>query len=213
MGRKLAAILVADFVGSTAAMQSDEERALAQVANLLDIVSAHVAEHEGRVFNTAGDSILAEFASPVSALRAAMEARMAIAGTPGLSAESTRFGLHVADVVAVGTDLRGDGVNVTARIQSAAEPGQILVSGLLFDHVKRNSPCGFDDLGAVDLKGLEQPVQLFRVTGQMDRNIGLIVPARNPLTGNETELAGRHPLRDRILRRRGPGVSRRRADR
>jgi adenylate cyclase len=83
MQRRLAAIMVADFVNSTPAMESDEERTVTCVAACMKMVGDVVARHEGRVFNTAGDAVLTEFASPVNALRAAMEARNAIAWRDG----------------------------------------------------------------------------------------------------------------------------------
>lgn len=164
MDRKLATILVGDFVGSSAAMEADEERMLARVMQALDAVTACVGHHGGRVFNTAGDAVLAEFDSPVNALKAAIEARSTLASTGDLTPKNMRFGLHVADVVRFGDDLRGDGVNVAARLQQMAEPGEIDVSGALYDHVRRVSPCAFDDLGPHPVKGMSDP-ELHRIFG------------------------------------------------
>ena len=135
MERKLATILVGDFVGSTAAMERNEEAALERVMRGLGVVAECVEHHNGRVFNRAGDAVLAEFESPINALKAAIEARSLLATTQGLGPSDMRFGLHVADVVQVGDDLRGDGVNLAARLQQEADPGEIDVSGLLYDHV------------------------------------------------------------------------------
>ena len=107
MDRRIAAILFADIVASTPAMANDEEGSLSRFIEWLEMVRAGVTEHGGRVFNTAGDAILAEFPSAVNALRTAMEARSALP-----SADLMRFSLHVDDVVAVDDDLRGDGVNI-----------------------------------------------------------------------------------------------------
>lgn len=163
MHRKLATILVGDIVGSTAQMERDEEAAVRRFQDCLGAVSQTVQDHEGRVFNRAGDAVLAEFSSPVNALRAAMEARGALARVDASSPSDMRFGLHIADVMEVDGDLRGDGVNIAARIQSGAEPGAIDTSRMLVDQVRRNSPCIFDDLGERSFKGISEPIQIFRV--------------------------------------------------
>jgi len=169
VNRRLAAILVGDIVSSTPAMEADEEAAVPLFARCLDAVRAAVERRDGRVFSTAGDALLAEFPSPVNALRAANEARSALVSVDGGSPAMMRFGLHLADVMEVGDDLRGDGVNLAARIQGEAEPGEILVSSALIEQVRRSSPCTFEDLGETDLKGISAPVRLYRITGEMER--------------------------------------------
>ena len=178
MERKLAAIMVADFVGSTAAMESDEERAVTCVNACMKAVGDTISRHDGRIFNTAGDAVLAEFSSPVNALRATMEARNLVAVVPGASPHDMRFGLHVADVVVVGKDLRGDGINVATRIQSAAEPGEIEVSEVLYQHVRRVSPCAFEHIGERSFKGISEPIQVYRVGSTIDRHRFQSAPTR-----------------------------------
>jgi len=179
MQRKLATIMVGDFVGSTPAMETDEERAITQIDTVLETVRMVVQRHDGRVFGTAGDALLAEFASPVNALRSAIEARAEIAALPGSSGGDMRFGLHLADVVVVGSDLRGDGVNIAARIEASAPPGAIEVSGLLYDQVRRVSPCGFADIGERRLKGILEPIRIYRVTELVDRHVFQFAPTRS----------------------------------
>lgn len=176
MERKLATILVGDFVGSTAAMAQDEEVALARVSRGLELTRSCVERHSGRVFNTAGDSILAEFDSAVNALKAAIDTRSMLGSAAGLVPQDMRFGLHLADVVRVGTDLRGDGVNIAARLQAAAEPGEIDVSGVLYQAVHRVSPCAFSDRGAQVLKGVGSPLQVYRVGSSIDRHVYQAAP-------------------------------------
>ncbi len=171
MERKLATILVGDVVGSTAAMEANEEHALEHVAQGLKLVSACVDRHDGRVFNTAGDAILAEFDSPVNGLKSAIEARSMLASAKGLAPKDMRFGLHLADVACFGDDLRGDGVNIAARLQQNAEPGEIDVSEILYNHVRRVSPCGFSELGERQFKGVSEPVRVMRVGSSMDRHV------------------------------------------
>ena len=179
MQRKLATIMVADVVGSTPAMETDEETALTRVASCLQAVEDMVARYEGRVFNTAGDAVLAEFSSPVNALRASMEARNAIATVPGATAFDIRFGLHLADVAVFGNDLRGDGVNVAARLQATAEAGAIDVSRAVYDHVRRIAPCKFEEIGERKLKGISEPMLVYRVGQTTDRHRYLTAPTRN----------------------------------
>ncbi|SDD51964.1 tetratricopeptide repeat protein [Ruegeria marina] len=167
MHRKLATILVGDIVGSTLQMERDEEGSVRRFQNCLGAVARTVNEHDGRVFSRAGDAVLAEFSSPVNALRAAMEARGALARVDASSPKDMRFGLHIADVMDVEGDLRGDGVNIAARIQSEADPGAIDTSRLLVDQVRRNSPCIFDDLGERTFKGISEPIRIFRVRDEI----------------------------------------------
>ncbi|AXI42409.1 adenylate/guanylate cyclase domain-containing protein [Sulfitobacter sp. SK011] len=183
MERRLSALFVADIVGSTPAMEANEEQALVSNNACLDEITQAITAKSGRVFGTAGDSILAEFPSPVNALQAAIDARAAITQNRRCSQSVIRIGLHLADVVVQGTDLRGDGVNVAARIQSNAAPGAIEVSTPFFDQVKRISPCVFDDLGAQTFKGVSNPMQIFRVKTASDRARYGIVPTVSPHVG------------------------------
>ena len=171
MERRLATILVGDFVGSTSRMEADEECAVRLITSAMELVTGCVTRNSGRVFNMAGDAMLAEFSSPVNALHAAIESRASLGSAPGLTPADMRFGLHVADVMTVGDDLRGDGVNIAARLQSTTDPGEIDVSGVLYDHVRRAAPCGFDMLGDRTLKGLAEPVQVMRVRATADRHV------------------------------------------
>lgn len=176
MKRKLTTIMVADIVGSTPGFEADEEGAARRFKRALQIVADAVGAQGGRVFSGEGDSALAEFDSPVSALRAAIAARTALSVAEDLSAEVMRFGLHVADVIADGAELRGGGVNIAARIESSARPGAIDVSGALYDHVRRVSPCQFEDCGPRNLKGVSDPVRIYRVVSSVDRHLRQTAP-------------------------------------
>lgn len=178
MQRRLATIMVGDFVGSTPAMERDEEQAVARISQVLATVKAVVQQHDGRVFATAGDALLAEFSSPVNALRCSIEARSQVGAMPGCTADDIRLGLHVADVILVDGDLRGDGVNIAARIEASAQPGTIDVSSALYDQVHRVSPCGFEYIGERMLKGISEPVRIYRVKEVMDRHVFQFAPTR-----------------------------------
>jgi TolB-like protein/tetratricopeptide (TPR) repeat protein len=179
--------MVADFVASTSEMETDEDVAVTRIAACLDAVSAVILRHQRRVFNTPGDAILSEFSSPINALHAALDARAALVGIAGSTPQDMRFGIHLADVIVVGTDLRGDGVNLAARLQASAEPGEIIVSEALVQQVQRNSPCGFVDLGERPLKGLSKPVRSFRAgtpavkhVNDLRKAMPTALPARRP---------------------------------
>jgi adenylate cyclase len=170
MQRRMAAIMVGDVVGYSRLMELAEERTAECLRAYRALVAEKVAWLHGRVFSTAGDAVLAEFPSAINALRCAVEIRSALAGAePPVADEplKMRFGLHLADVVVQGDDLVGDGVNLAARIQQAAAPDTICVSGVLFDQVRRNSPYIFEDLGEQSFKNISEPVHVYRVRGEM----------------------------------------------
>ena len=169
MQRHMAAIMVGDIVGYSAMMEKSEERTIERLENCRALIADKVGLLDGRIFNVVGDATLAEFSSPVNAVRCASEIRSALAGAAPSDDEPLRmrFGIHLADVVARGDDLVGDGVNLAARIQQAADPDSICVSGVLFDHVRRNSPFVFDPLGEQSFKNISEPIRVYRVRGEM----------------------------------------------
>ncbi len=172
MKRRLAAILVADVAGYSSLMEADEEGTAARMASCRAIADAEITKADGRLFKTMGDAVLAEFASPMNAVHCAVGIRNAL--VPANQGEDRplvmRFGLHLADVLVEGDDLIGDGVNLAARIQQAAEPSAIDVSGALFEQVRRTSPYAFDELGERQFRNISEPVQVFRLRGEMRRH-------------------------------------------
>jgi class 3 adenylate cyclase/TolB-like protein len=165
----MAAIMVGDIVGYSAMMEKSEEKTVARLGTCQSLISEKVASLDGRIFKRAGDAALAEFPSPINALRCAVEIGVALPGIEASEVEplKMRFGVHLADVAVQGDDLVGDGVNLAARLQQAAEPGAVWVSGVLFDHIRRNSPFSFDDLGERRFKNLSEPIRIYRVRGEM----------------------------------------------
>jgi class 3 adenylate cyclase/TolB-like protein len=191
MQRRLAAIMVADIVGSSSLMEEAEEHTADRVARCRELIREKAASLGGRIFNTAGDAWLAEFGSPINALRCAAEIRSALAGRDDVEADPLRlrFGLHLADVVVQGDDLVGDGVNVASRIQQEAEPDSICVSGVFFDHVRRNSPFAFEDIGERRLKNLSGPIRIYRLREELARHRLQTAPTRVPTTGEKRPLS------------------------
>ena len=133
--RRLAAILAADVCGYSARMEQDEAATLHSLTDLKEIIDNRVKTSRGRVFSRAGDGFLAEFQSPVAAVRAAFDIQRDLAQARREDSEAfdMRIGVHLADVVIDGEDLLGDGVNVATRIESVSEPGAVTVSQPVFD--------------------------------------------------------------------------------
>lgn len=185
MKRRIAAIMVGDVVGYSAMMERAEERTVERLNGCQTVVADKVRLLDGRIFNTAGDATLAEFPSPVNAVRCAVEIRATLAGLDSSDGEPLRmrFGIHLADVVVRGEDLLGDGINVAARIQQDAPPDSICVSGALFDHVRRNSPFIFDPVGERRFKNIFEPIQVFRVRGEIGAHRLQSAPTTSRQTG------------------------------
>jgi TolB-like protein/class 3 adenylate cyclase/tetratricopeptide (TPR) repeat protein len=166
-GRRLAAIFAADVAGYSRLMGQDEEgtlRALSAARATLDRV---IADHGGRIVNTAGDSVLAEFPSAVAAVKCAMAAQEKLAQAETEATQGVhllfRIAVHVGDVLPSGTDIYGDGINVCARLQEIAEPGGVCVSGAAYQYVRKVLSVAFDDLGERRLKNIDEPVRAFAI--------------------------------------------------
>lgn len=167
--RKLTAILSADAVSYSRMMSENEERALRILADHRRIIDAIIHAHEGRIVNTAGDSVLAEFPSSVEAVRSAIEIQEALKtrndALPDDQRMPFRVGVNLGDVMISGTDLLGDGVNVAARLQSIAEPGGICISSSVYDQISGKINLGFADLGERNLKNITRPIHVYQVAG------------------------------------------------
>ena len=163
--RKLAAILAADVAGYSRLMEADEEGTLRLLAAHRAVVDSIIELHDGRVVNTAGDSVLAEFTSPVEAVRAAHEIQDALKtrneSLPEPRRMQFRIGVHLGDVMIKGDDLLGDGVNVAARLQAMAEPGGLCISASIFDQIEGKLSLRFHDIGEQTLKNIARPVRAF----------------------------------------------------
>jgi adenylate cyclase len=165
--RKLVAILAADVEGYSRMMEIDEEGTLATLSAHRTITDELIAQHGGRIFNTAGDSVLAEFASVFAAVDCAidMQRALAAANEPLDEARRLRFriGINVGDVMVKDGDIFGDGVNIAARLEGLAEPGGICISRGVRDHIRHKLPHAFEDLGEQAVKNIAQPIRCFRL--------------------------------------------------
>jgi adenylate cyclase len=178
MQRRLAAILAADVVGFSALMERDEEGTYAAVGRLRrEIVEPRLAEHQGRLIKTTGDGFLAEFASPLAALRSAMALQGDLGRDQG--ALRLRVGLNLGDViVAEDGDIYGEGVNVAARLEALCEPGGILISGKIHEEVDGKIDASFDDRGEQQVKNITRPVRIYSVrpVGAPETAVSLPLP-------------------------------------
>jgi adenylate cyclase len=168
--RRLIAIFAADVAGYSRLMGADEVSTLRDLTQRRAILDGLIASHRGRIANTAGDSVLAEFGSAVDAVQCAVEAQAALAeANAGLSPDrqiNFRIGVHVGDVMIKGGDLFGDAVNIAARLQTLASASGTCISGVAHDQVRKILPFAFADLGAQQVKNIEEPVRAFAVTAK-----------------------------------------------
>jgi TolB-like protein/class 3 adenylate cyclase len=165
--RKLAAIFAADIAGYSRLMGLDEAGTLTRLRASREIMDRLIAAHRGRIFNTAGDSVVADFVSAVDAVQCAVAVQEALgkenAGVAEGEAMHFRIGIHVGDVIVEGTNLFGDAVNIAARLEAVAEPGGICVSSVVRDQIVTKLPIGFTDLGEQQVKNIARPIRAYRV--------------------------------------------------
>jgi class 3 adenylate cyclase/DNA-binding MarR family transcriptional regulator len=165
--RRLAAIVYADVAGYTRLMNADEAGTLRLLTSHRVMIERLIPQHGGRIANTAGDSVLAEFPSAVDALQCALGIQERVAATQEEVSEdrrvSFRIGIHVGEAMVQGRDLFGDAVNVAARMQAIAEPGTVCLSGSAHEYVHKVLPVTFEDLGPRAVKNIETPIRAYRV--------------------------------------------------
>jgi len=165
--RKLAAILVADVVGFSKLMGENEDRTLKNLKACRSLTDEAIKLNHGRIFGSAGDSVIAEFASPVDAVVAATEFQRNLRDrNEGVSDEDQmlfRVGLNLGDVIIEGDNLYGDGVNVAARLEAAAEPGGITLSGKFHDEVCRKLDMSLVSTGEQVMKNITNPVPTYKI--------------------------------------------------
>lgn len=165
--RRLTTILCADVQGYSRLMGADEAGTLADLRRSRAIMTGLVERHDGRVVNTWGDALIAEFPSVVEAVQCAIEVQQELSSLDSDRPEAERMryriGINLGDVMLDGTDIYGDGVNIAARLQELAEPGGILISGPVYDQVHNKLTIGFDCLGQQQVKNVAAPVMSYRV--------------------------------------------------
>jgi adenylate cyclase len=178
--RRLAAILAADVAGFSALMERDEEGTYSRIGSLRrEVIEPRLSEHQGRLIKTTGDGFLAEFASPIAALRCALAIQSTQLDDP--DALRLRIGLNLGDVIIEeGGDVYGEGVNVAARLEGLADPGGILISGKIHSEVEGKVTANFEDRGEQQIKNITRPVRIYavRLAGAV-RKSAATIPAIN----------------------------------
>ncbi len=159
--RKLAAIFAADVAGYSRLMGQDEIGTLRRLTACRAILDERIAAHRGRIFGSAGDSVVADFASAVDAVQCAVAVQEALAGEEQMR---FRIGVHVGDVIVQGDNLFGDGVNIAARLEALAEPGGICISRVVRDQIRDKLPYAFEDLGEQSVKNIARPVRVYAMS-------------------------------------------------
>ena len=181
--RRLAAILSADVKGYSRLIREDEEATIRTLTAYREVMASLIQQRRGRVVDSLGDNLLAEFGSVVDAVQCAVEIQRALKvqneDLPVGRRMEFRIGINLGDVVVEGERLYGDGVNLTARLEGLAEPGGICISGTAFDHVKNKLEVGFEDLGAQEVKNIAEPVRVYSVVIDTVREAG--PPEKSPL--------------------------------
>jgi adenylate cyclase len=176
ISRRLVAVFAADVEGYSRLMGADEVGTLKGLTERRAILDKIIGEHRGRIANTAGDSVLAEFGSAVDAVQCAVDAQTSLAEANSGQAPDRRMcfriGIHIGDVMVRAGDLFGDGVNITARLQTLAKPGGVCISGATYDQVRKVLPITFADLGVLQVKNIQEPIRAYQVGGPSEGREG-----------------------------------------
>jgi class 3 adenylate cyclase len=168
--RRLTAILCADVFGYSRLMGEDEEATLRTLSSYRMLIDSLIERHHGRFVNSAGDSVLAEFASVVNAVQCAVEIQTTLkaenARLPPERRMEFRIGVNLGDVMVDGEQIYGDGVNIAARLESLADPGSICISGSVHEQLGNKLALVYEDLGEQSVKNIPKPIRVFRVRSE-----------------------------------------------
>ncbi|MES5481738.1 SUMF1/EgtB/PvdO family nonheme iron enzyme [Bradyrhizobium sp. INPA03-11B] len=168
MPRRLAAIVVGDIAGYSRLMQLDEEGTHTRVKRTeRDLIEPTIAEHHGKLVKTTGDGFIAMFDSPVEAVRCSIVIQQNMIGRNAAIARDHwieyRIGVNLGDVIIEPDDVYGDGVNVASRLEGIAAPGDVFISGGIYEQIKHKMVCGYESLGDKKVKNITDPIRVYRV--------------------------------------------------
>src|SRR6476659_10038170 len=171
--RRLAAIVAGDISGYSRLMQIDEEGTHNRVKRIeRDLIEPTIVEHHGKLVKTTGDGFIAIFDSPVEAVRCSIVIQQNLIGRntslPKNSWIEYRIGVNLGDVIVEPDDVYGDGVNIATRLEGIADPGQVYVSGGIYEQIKHKVVCGYESLGDRKVKNITDPVRVYRVLPDAD---------------------------------------------
>src|SRR3984885_13980128 len=184
MKRKIAAIFAADIAGYSKLVAEDEEETLRRLASYRAVMDDFIARAGGRIFNTAGDAVLAEFPSAVEAVRCAIDIQESLRtrnmAYPASRQMSFRIGITIGDVVERNGDLLGDGVNIAARLEGIAPVGGICISRTVYEQVANKLSVQFADIGEQQVKNIPNPVHAYKFEMRPDDGRFVAAPVKKP---------------------------------
>jgi formylglycine-generating enzyme required for sulfatase activity/class 3 adenylate cyclase len=168
MPRRLAAIVAGDISGYSRLMQLDEEGTHNRVKRIeRDLIEPTITEHHGKLVKTTGDGFIAIFDSPVEAVRCSIVIQQNLVGRnaslPNHYWIEYRIGVNLGDVIIETDDVYGDGVNIASRLEGIADPGQVYISGGIYEQIKHKLVCGYESLGDRKVKNITDPIRVYRV--------------------------------------------------
>jgi formylglycine-generating enzyme required for sulfatase activity/class 3 adenylate cyclase len=168
MPRRLAAIVAGDIAGYSRLMQIDEDGTHTRVKRIeRDLIEPSIVEHHGKLVKTTGDGFLAIFDSPVEAVRCGIVIQQNMVGRntslPKHHWIEYRIGVNLGDIIIEADDVYGDGVNIATRLEGIAEPGEVYISGGIYEQIKHKLVCGYESLGDRKVKNITDPVRVYRV--------------------------------------------------
>ena len=166
--RRLAAIVAGDIAGYSRLMQIDEEGTHLRVKRIeRDLIEPSIVGHHGRLVKTTGDGFIAIFDSPVEAVRCGIVIQQNMVGRNASMPKhhwiEYRIGVNLGDVIVEADDVFGDGVNIATRLEGIADPGQVYISGGIYEQIKHKLVCGYESLGDRKVKNITDPVRVYRV--------------------------------------------------
>jgi len=166
--RRLAAIVAGDIAGYSRLMQMDEEGTHNRVKRIeRDLIEPSIIEHHGKLVKTTGDGFIAIFDSPVEAVRCSIVIQQNLVGRNASQPKHAwieyRIGVNLGDVIIETDDVYGDGVNIASRLEGIADPGQVYISGGIYEQIKHKLVCGYESLGDRKVKNITDPVRVYRV--------------------------------------------------
>jgi adenylate cyclase len=198
MKRKIAAIFAADIAGYSRLVAEDEEETLRRLASYREVIDDFIAKAGGRIFNTAGDAVLAEFPSAVDAVRCAIDIQESLRtrnmAYPTSRQMSFRIGITIGDVVERNGDLLGDGVNIAARLEGLAEVGGICVSRAVHEQVANKLSVQFADIGAQEVKNIPTPVHAYMVAMRREDGTYATPQLKKPISSGAPQSTNWWPL-------------------
>ncbi len=184
--RKLTAILNADVIGYSRLMRDDEEATVRDLATRRILITEIIQQHHGRVVDSPGDNILAEFASVVDAVNGAIkiqdEIKKSNTAVPEDRRMEFRVGINLGDVIEEEERIYGDGVNIAARVEGLATGGGIAISGTVYEHIKDKMSLGYHYLGEQDVKNIPEPVRVYRLLTEPEE-AGRMIAEKRPKAG------------------------------